>query len=49
MDLYRIIKSICASILYFRIDNMFVAENFIRTFVEKYTVDSNGDTRYPLS
>jgi len=31
---------------------MFVAENFIRTFVEKYgkyTVDTNGDTRYPQS
>ncbi len=45
MDLYKTITAICAWNLYLRRENMFVAENFIRTIVEKYrkhTVDTDG-------
>ena len=36
MELYRTITSICAWNLYLRRENMFVAEKFIRSLVEKY-------------
>jgi len=50
MDLYRTITAICAWNLYLRRENLFVAENFVRTLVEKYgkhTVETDGghDTR----
>ncbi|HYJ01658.1 MAG TPA: hypothetical protein VEW92_05545 [Nitrososphaeraceae archaeon] len=48
--MYRTITAICAWNLYLRRENLFVAENFIRTLVEKYgkhTVETDGghDTR----
>ena len=47
MDLYRTITSIRAWNLYLRRENMFIAEKFIRTLVEKYgkhTVNADGGT-----